>query len=80
MDWETAQPDLQVKKVDPNHRIGSSLKSIESTIARSAVITLSLLAETSVVCRDNLKFANGLDKDQDRRSVGPDLHPNRLTF
>ena len=33
---------------------------------------LSLLASTD--------SANSLDQDQDRRNVGPDLDPNRLTF
>ena len=31
-------------------------------------------------CRLLITFANSLDPDQDRRSVGPDLDPNRLTL
>ena len=27
-----------------------------------------------------MTFANSLDPDQDRHSVGPDLDPNRLTI
>ena len=27
-----------------------------------------------------ITFANSLDPDQDRRNVGPDLNPNRLTL
>ena len=31
-------------------------------------------------CRLLITFANGLDPDQDRQNVGPDLVPNRLTL
>ena len=31
-------------------------------------------------CRLQITFANGLDPDQDRHNVGPDLDPNRLTL
>ena len=31
-------------------------------------------------CRLLITFANGLDPDQDRHNVGPDLDPNRLTL
>ena len=31
-------------------------------------------------CRLLIAFAIGLDPDQDRRNVGPDLDPNRLTL
>ena len=30
-------------------------------------------------CRLPITFVNGLDPDQDRQNVGPDLDPNRLT-
>ena len=36
--------------------------------------TLSLLAETFVICSET--FANRLDPDQARQYVGPDLDPN----
>ena len=31
-------------------------------------------------CRLLITFANGLDPDQDRQNVGPDLDPNHLTL
>ena len=30
------------------------------------------------VCRNTIRVSNDLDQDQDRRSVGPDMGPNRL--
>ena len=39
--------------------------------------TLTLLAAT---CHLMITFANSLDADQDRHSVGPDLDPNHLTL
>ena len=32
------------------------------------------------LCRLLITFANSLDSDQDRRSVGPHQNPNRLTL
>ena len=32
------------------------------------------------ICRLLITFANRLDPDQDRQSVGPDLDPNGLTL
>ena len=44
------------------------------------VSTFSLLINSSLdFCRLLITFANGLDPDQDRQNVGPDLVLNSLT-
>ena len=39
-----------------------------------------LLPASGDLCHLLIIFANGLDPDQDRQNVGPDLDPNRLTL
>ena len=43
-------------------------------------LTLTLSYASGAFCLLLITFANSLDPDQDRNSVGPDLDPNDLTL
>ena len=43
-------------------------------------VILGVLSFTLSFCRVLITFANSLDPDKDRHSVGPDLDPNCLTL
>ena len=56
-----------------------NLKTMTSHRRRYDVVFTSVRRfSTSCACWDDHQSKNGLDLDQDRRSVGPDLSPNIL--
>ena len=63
-----------------------SLDSPKGTIAtnkgqlRPAKSLMSSFLASGVTCRLLIAFANSLVPNQDRRSVGPDLDPKRLSL
>ena len=46
----------------------------------SKVNILNFILASGDFCRLLITFANSLDPDQDKQSVGPDLDPKRLTL
>ena len=50
------------------------------SILQYPILTLSLLHVAANFCHLLITFANSLDQDQDRHSVGPDPDPNCLTL
>ena len=65
MDMLPRQLILSTCKAD-----AAAIKSCSITI----YLALRLLSSLTIT------FANGLDTDQDRKNVGPDLDPNLLAF